>query len=156
MKKYKILLPGFWMTVGALGIAAVAAVFQFSFQNFFFVTATSGIMYLLGAYIEKQDGRKKPNSEIVKYKLFLQSFAAGIICAAIGCFPKTFIGICVLLYAGGIFDTYAKKQRDKYREHFVLIGFVFGAALIMFWLATYKNWTDLKLRNENCGVFLFL
>lgn len=156
MKKYKILLPGFWMTVGALGIAAVAVVFQFSFQNFFFVTATSFLMLTLGGYIEKVSERKKPDWANVKYKMFIQSFAVGMLCSALGYFPKTFIGICVLLYAGGIFDTYAKKQRDKYREHFVLIGFVFGAALIMFWLATYKNWTDLKLRNENCGVFLFL
>lgn len=139
MKKYKILLPSFWVTMGALGIATAAAVFCFSFKNFFFVSVTSFLMLALGAYIEKISKRKKPNWANVKHKLFLQSFAAGMICSALGYFPKTFIGICVLLYACGVFDIYAKKQRDKHRENFVFIGIAFGVVLMLFWLATYKN-----------------
>ena len=139
MRKYKILLPSFWVTIGAFGIAAVAAVFNFSFKNFLFVSATSFLMLMLGAYIEKIDERKKPDWADVKHKFFIPSFAVGMLCSALGYFPKTFIGICILLYVGGIFDIYAQKQRNKHRSKFVLVGAAFGIALIMFWLATYKH-----------------
>lgn len=139
MRKYKILLPSFWVTMGMLGIAAVTAMFRFSFQDFFFVSATSFLMLTLGGYIEKVSERKKPDWANVKYKMFIQSFAVGMLCSALGYFPKTFIGICVLLYAGGIFDTYAKKQRDKHRENFAFISVAFGVVLMLFWFVTHKN-----------------
>ena len=93
MRKYKILLPSFWVTMGMLGIAAVTAMFRFSFQDFFFVSATSFLMLTLGGYIEKVSERKKPDWANVKYKMFIQSFAVGMLCSALGYFSKTFNSI---------------------------------------------------------------